>query len=96
MTRQAIGKWIVGESVPDVLTLIKIAEYFEVSTDYLLGLSDADTNDVELSAVCNYTGLSKESVLFLHKLKEGNNMICSQMGVDIISTVLESLSNTIK
>lgn len=94
--RGTIAKYETKNRNPSYGHLTQFAKYFNVSTDYLLGLSDADTNDVELSAICNYTGLSKESVLFLHKLKEDNNMIYSQKGVDIISTVMESLSNTIK
>ena len=39
-TQQAIGKWEVGRSEPDGATLLKLAAYFNVTTDYLLGLSD--------------------------------------------------------
>lgn len=37
--------------------IIKYANYFKVSTDYLLGLDDTPTNDKDLSFVCEYTGL---------------------------------------
>lgn len=39
-TQQAIGKWEVGKAEPDSTTLLKLANYFNVTTDYLLGLSD--------------------------------------------------------
>lgn len=39
-TRQAISLYCVGESAPDLETLVKIAKYFDTSTDYLLGLSN--------------------------------------------------------
>lgn len=32
--------WTQGKSLPTVAYLIKIADYFEVSTDYLLGRTD--------------------------------------------------------
>ena len=37
VTSQSISKWELGLSCPDVMTLPKIAEYFEVSIDELMG-----------------------------------------------------------
>lgn len=37
VTYQAVGKWESGDSEPDNEAIIKIANYFGVSTDYLLG-----------------------------------------------------------
>lgn len=37
----AVRAWETGRAKPDVDTLIKLAKYFEVSTDFLLGLSDS-------------------------------------------------------
>ncbi len=39
VTQQAVAKWESGRSFPDAATLRQIAEYFHVSTDYLLGVS---------------------------------------------------------
>ena len=36
----AVSKWESGLSEPDNLTLIKLSNFFGVSTDYLLGKSD--------------------------------------------------------
>ena len=36
----AIAHWELGDRVPNALAVIKLAEYFQVSTDYLLGVSD--------------------------------------------------------
>ena len=35
-TRQAVSKWESGKSEPDIATLIRLGEMFEVSMDYLL------------------------------------------------------------
>lgn len=37
---QTISFWESGQREPDLDALIKIAKFFEVSTDYLLGLQD--------------------------------------------------------
>ena len=39
-SRPLIAKWESDERDPDTTTLIKIADYFNVSTDYLLGRED--------------------------------------------------------
>lgn len=61
-TRQAIGYYINGTSSPDWKVLVKIAQYFNVSIDYLCGLTDEPTRDVEIQKICNYTGLSGKAI----------------------------------
>lgn len=39
-TNSSICDWECGRSQPDFETLVRIAEFFEVSADYLLGLED--------------------------------------------------------
>ncbi len=41
-TDKAVSKWERGESLPDVLVLKRIAEYFGVSVDYLLESTHGD------------------------------------------------------
>lgn len=62
VSRQALGKWANGETVPDILDLKKLAKYFNISADYLLGLTNNKTNDITVKAICEYTGLSDEAV----------------------------------
>ena len=50
---------IAGMSIS---TLYKLAKYFNVSADYLLGISPNPTTDKNKNAVCEYTGLSQDSI----------------------------------
>ena len=40
INQRSISNWETGARQPDFETLILIAEYFSVTTDYLLGISD--------------------------------------------------------
>ncbi len=50
----------------------RFADYFGVTTDYLLGRTNAQTQKAKLQAVCNHTGLSDKSVILLLDLKENS------------------------
>ncbi len=41
VTFQTVSKWENGSSYPDITLLPKLAEYFKVSVDQILGLSRA-------------------------------------------------------
>ncbi len=41
VSQQAVGKWELDKASPDDKTLIKIANHYGVTTDYLLGYDDA-------------------------------------------------------
>jgi transcriptional regulator with XRE-family HTH domain len=43
VSQQAVGKWELDKASPDDNTLIRIANYFGVTTDYLLGYDDKPT-----------------------------------------------------
>lgn len=64
VTQQAVGKWETGKAEPDLATVAKLAEYFNCSTDYLLGKSDdprppdPDIKDAPLAFYGNTEGLN--------------------------------------
>ena len=40
VTQQAIASWETGRTEPSNMALVEIADYFNVSVDYLLGRTD--------------------------------------------------------
>lgn len=44
ITRLSVGNYERGQRKPDAEMIVKIARYFDVSADYLLGLSEVRTN----------------------------------------------------
>lgn len=65
--RQKIADMERGKTSPNVEVLMKLSEIFKTSTDYLFGLSDVSTTDIDIKQVCDYTGLSMEVVEALHR-----------------------------
>lgn len=62
----SLGKYERGEQQPNFETLIKIANYFHVTTDYLLELTEAKSTNLEISYMSNYLGLTERSIHELH------------------------------
>ena len=66
-SRQSVTGYTDGGTVPTSDKLIALAKYFNVSVDYLIGLTDVAKPDTELQAVCDYIGLSEKAVEELHR-----------------------------
>ena len=60
-TRTAVSAWEIGRNEPSNSDTLKIAEYFNVSTDYLLGKSDIRNTGQQIDDVLNEAmiGMSK-------------------------------------
>ena len=62
MRPQTVSLYMNGQSLPDVLTLRKIADYYGVSADWLLDREGAvKVINADLAAAVRYTGLSEEA-----------------------------------
>jgi len=68
ISRQLISQYTKGETQPSVDKLCLIAEFFHVSTDYLLGRVDVSTTDTTLRQICERTGLSEKAINQLLKI----------------------------
>ena len=47
VSRQSVSKWESDQTLPELATMIKIADLFDVSVDYLLGRENLKTQDAE-------------------------------------------------
>lgn len=68
VSKQSVSNWENGNIMPSVDMLIKIANYFSVSTDYLLGLDKKEHIDTD--------GLTPEQIahikLIINDIKNKN------------------------
>ncbi len=67
ISRASLEYYEKGKRKPDIEVLVKIADYYKVSTDYLLGLSDVPTTDKDIKFICDFTGLNQQAVETLSK-----------------------------
>ena len=93
ITPQSLGRYEGGHRKPDIEILKKMAEYFKVSADYLLGISETKIVNENVAATQITTGLSEENVLTLHefaKERKRNLNKCEYTSIDSINTILEA------
>ncbi len=87
ISRQAVSQYQDGSTQPNLQSLAEIAKYFGVSTDWLLGLTDMRTPNMDVRAIANYTHLSDKAIELLNSLTaiEGGEMY-----LIMLSTMIES------
>lgn len=71
-SRQAIAQYMDGSNAPNIDKLILIAEFFNVSIDYLVGKDKEQTEEELVQSIVNYTGLTAEAI---ENLKKGKNAV---------------------
>ena len=72
ISKNSFAKYVSGENAIPRERLIQIADYFNVSTDYLFGRCEYTTRETGLASVCEYTGLSESAVSQLVWWKDRN------------------------
>lgn len=86
LSRGAISYYEAGDRTPDISVLFELAKYFNVTSDFLIGLSDNSTTDIEIQEISERIGLSDKAIQNMEKLK--NNPFSSKesliKGIDYI------------
>ncbi len=68
ITKSAVNAWEMGTNSPSLSYIIRLAQIFGVSTDYLLGVNERLTVDIT-----NLDELQKQAVTLMIKLFERDN-----------------------
>lgn len=90
MDTSTVTKYYNGDRKLTVEAIKKFANYFEVSADYLLGLSESPSTSVEVSYFENLTGLNLSSIYTLSKMKE--ECTDKEFCIDLINEIVQKLS----
>jgi transcriptional regulator with XRE-family HTH domain len=86
-TAEAVRQWMAGYSRPSVDTIGKICKIFEIPSDWLLGLSDTMTTDIETREICERIGLSPEAIKNLEHFKSTRTKLYP---VDFVNRLIET------
>lgn len=62
ITRQSLSLYEKAERTINIELLAKIADFFNVSTDYLMGRTNTATLDESIQTACKVTGLSEKAI----------------------------------
>jgi len=84
--RQTVSLYTKGQALPDIACLVKMTKLFNVSADYLLGLTKTPTLEADKRAVCDYVGLSEPAVDYLHEIKDDERYSRSELLSNMISS----------
>lgn len=105
ITKQSISMYSNAHRVPDIEVFKNICEFFEVSADYLLGISDVKSFDLETKAIGEKLKLDDAAIEQLESIAEikgtinGNNQIqikkyAQEITIDVgVSSVEEILTS---
>ena len=61
-SRQVISQYYNGESEPPYDTLVKIAQYFHVTVDYMIGATEVSSTSLDVKEIVRQTGISEKNV----------------------------------
>lgn len=92
ISRPTVGFYENGVRLPDAQILRQIADKCNVSADWLLGLSDGNSNDYNIQATCKFTGLTEGAIKTILDLQEADRFLLNEWVLDmakVISTVIE-------
>ena len=72
LARTGVAEYMNGNRLPKADTLMILSQYFHVSCDYLLGLTDEhnSTDDEDVRSITEYTGLNNDAIIALHRAKD--------------------------
>lgn len=98
--RSSYARYEDGSRRLPSVVVASLARYYGVSSDYILGLTNERTVNMELRAVCEYTGLNESAVQILCQRKTDQRffsmlrfMLVNQKLLDMLSGYLFPINN---
>jgi transcriptional regulator with XRE-family HTH domain len=92
VTGAAVSAWIQGVSVPKMDALVKTANFLDVSTDYLAGISKSSSRDGDTQAFAKKYGLNDDALKTLAELTKmaEKNAFCGHHPLAALNIILSN------
>ena len=90
VSRGSISYYEKEERVPDIVVLAAVSKYFNVSTDYLLGISETKSLDADIHIAMETTGLSEIAVETLNWFGREEHCEAFKEELNTINFLIES------
>ena len=84
--KSSIGNYKACKSEAKIVALVRIAQYFNVSTDYMLGLTEVKATEPTLKSACEYVQLPDEAVKHLHGVDHEQHPLYRNIASHLISS----------
>lgn len=98
VTRQTVGQYADGTTLPTLDKLLKMADYFNVPLDYMAGTGKVKSKNSDITAACDYLGLSEKAVAAIKaevdRLARFDSIIYDRIPDDNIDILEGFLCNT--
>lgn len=88
LSYQTLRKYTNSISACSITNLSKIADYYGVSTDFLLGRTNIKSPNADIQAVCNTIGLSEKAISLLQKWTKSDDK--TRFYCSYLSAILEN------
>lgn len=90
ISRASLGYYENGDRKPDIEILMKLADYYHVSSDYLLGISDVKRADITTQGMVLKTGLSENVINRLCYYNERMNEYTKVLDIVLQSSAFQN------
>jgi len=81
VSRQSVSKWELGDSMPDIPKILQLADFFQVTTDYLLREEQENPSTPPAADLSFDGGKAKRSFLRAAKIAVTIMILCILLGV---------------
>lgn len=92
ISRQTVSMYYNGQTIPTADKLRQLAEYFQVTSDYLIGLTDEPSPDIEKQMIYRFTGLHEDAANSIFEMKRRFDIKTVEAIIDLIFTPKSSFS----
>lgn len=93
VSKSTIGLYETGDTLPDAKTLRDLAVYFDVSADWLLGLSSKRSPDIDVRKMADTLHLSDIAICTLQIMAEPDNLGGDPEVLFALNAMLEAMAS---